>query len=204
MNKFFISQVLFTILVTACSSTQSASTQTSDDLPMAAQLVLGTLKLEDTDQAVTKQQATELLPMWQVYQDLTSSDTAAQEEIDGLTEQIQETMSADQMSTITSMNLTQQDVFAITQEQGGRMALVRQNNDGSSSQSSGGFVPPDGGMGGDPPPDDGMGDFGDTGSSVSTGQNQGAETGTSLGRSSGVPSALVQVLIEVLEQKADS
>jgi len=171
---------------------------------MAAQLVLGTLKLEDTDQAVTKQQATELLPMWQVYQDLTSSDTAAQEEIDGLTEQIQETMSADQMSTITSMNLTQQDVFAITQEQGGRMALVRQNNDGSSSQSSGGFVPPDGGMGGDPPPDDGMGDFGDTGSSVSTGQNQGAETGTSLGRSSGVPSALVQVLIEVLEQKADS
>lgn len=204
MNKFFISQVLFTILVTACSSTQSASTQTSDDLPMAAQLVLGTLKLEDTDQAVTKQQATELLPMWQVYQDLTSSDTAAQEEIDGLTEQIQETMSADQMSTITSMNLTQQDVFAITQEQGGRMALVRQNNDGSSSQSSGGFVPPDGGMGGGPPPDGGMGDFGDTGSSVSTGQNQGAETGTSLGRSSGVPSALVQVLIEVLEQKADS
>ena len=64
-------------------------------------------KLDGTEQAVTSKQAQELLPMWQVYQDISNSSTAAQSEVDGLVEQIQETMSAGQMQAITVMNLTQ-------------------------------------------------------------------------------------------------
>ena len=141
MKKVFLTTLLLLALtLTACSGTantnQASSTQESATLPTATQLIVGTLKLDGTKQAVTSDQAKDLLVMWQVYQDLASSDTAAQEEIDSLVEQIQETMTTDQMSTIKAMNLTQQDVFAVMQEQGGDFVQVRQ----SSGSSSNGIV----------------------------------------------------------------
>jgi hypothetical protein len=93
--------------------------------------VVGTLQLEGTEQAVTSEQAQELLPMWQVYQDISNSSTAAQSEIDGLVEQIQETMSAGQMQAITVMNLTQQDVSATIQAQN----ITARSGGGQSSNS---------------------------------------------------------------------
>jgi len=86
--------LLFTLIMTACGSAQVNPTQASDDVPVATMLVIGTLQLEGTQQAVTDEQAGELLPMWQVYQSLTNSSTAAQAEIDGLVEQIRETMTS--------------------------------------------------------------------------------------------------------------
>ena len=58
--------------------------------------------------------------MWEVYKQIVSSDTAAQAEIDGLSEQIRETMTQAQQQSITAMKLSERDVFAVMQQgQGG-------------------------------------------------------------------------------------
>ena len=94
------------------------ASSSENTLPLSTQLLIGSFKLEDTDLAVTAEQANELIPLWQVLQSISSSDTAAQEEMDALVEQIQETMTAEQVQAIEAMNLTSQDMFTIMQEQG--------------------------------------------------------------------------------------
>ena len=214
MKKILLSiLLLFALILTACSTSNTAqigSKQESDGLSIAAQLVIGTLQLEDTEQAVTSEQAKELLPMWQVYQSISNSSTSAQAEVDGLIEQIQETMSAGQMQAITEMSLTQQDVFAAIQAQN----ITASSGSGQSSNPGVNFGPPDGGMpsggppdagmGGGAPPDGSMGDTGGTGSGTSTGQNQAAEAGLGLESSGGFPTVLIDTLIQYLEQKANS
>jgi len=179
------------------------------EMPAATQLALGSLKLDDTDYAITTKQATDLLPMWQVYVELLSSDTAAQEEIDALTEQIQETMTSEQMQAISDMQLTQQDMFTAMQEA---------NTFASTSQSSSNIIVPSGSSsngempaggppdGGGVPPDMSGGipsDFGGVAPDMSAGGTpQDVQTGT--GQASvvrGVPTPLVQLLIESLQQK---
>ena len=219
MKKILLTTLLLLILtLTACNgasnTSQVSSTQEGATLPAATQLIVGTLKLDGTGQVVTSEQANELLIMWQVYQDLISSDTAAQEEIDGLVEQIQETMTTEQMKAISAMNLTQQDVFTLMQEQGVGMGQVQQSsNSNSSTQSGGGFAPPDGGMmggppdGGGAPPDGGMGDMagmGGAGPGASTDQTRGTGAGSGIGGNAGIPSVLIDALIQLLEQKAES
>lgn len=218
MKKIFLTTLLLlTLILTACSSganaIQPSSTQENASLPIAAQLVIGTLKLDGTEQAVTADQANELLVMWQVYADLTSSDTTAQQEIDGLVEQIQETMTTEQMKAISAMGLTQQEVFALIQEQGVGLGQARQSSNNSDPQNGSGFTPPDGGIAGGPPdgggslaggalPDNGIGGVGSSGSS--TGTNQSQNPGSGSGASAGVPTALVNVLIQYLQQIASA
>jgi hypothetical protein len=216
MKKTIVLSILALILA-ACGTSNTAQTgsnQASDVLPVASQLVLGTLQLEGTEQAVTSEQAKELLPMWQVYQDISNSSTAVQEEVDGLIEQIQETLSTGQMQAITEMNLTQQDVFTVPQAQN----ISASSGDGQSSSSSGvSFGPPDGGMpGGGPPdagmgggalPDGGMGEMAgmdNAGPSTSADQSQETEASPGLGRSANVPPVLIDALIQYLEQIASS
>jgi len=214
MKKRTVLSIVLALLLTACSGTASATqaspTQESASLPTATQLVVGTFKLEYTDQAVTSEQAKDLLVMWEVYQNLISSDTAAQAEIDALVEQIQETMTTDQIIAIQAMNLTQQDVFAVTQEQGGDFTQQSSSGNTSSFSPNAGSGPPDGGgampngggdMGGGAPPDGGMGGMGGTGSSTSTGQTQDIVAGSDAGSSTNAPTALVEALIQVLQQK---
>jgi hypothetical protein len=125
---------LLILILTACNASngpQLASASSNNTLPIETQLVVGTLQLDGTEQAVTSKQAQELLPMWQVYQDISNSSTAAQSEVDGLVEQIQETMSAGQMQAITVMNLTQQDVSAAIQAQN----ITARSGGGQSSNS---------------------------------------------------------------------
>jgi hypothetical protein len=59
---------------------------------------------------VTAEQAAELLPLWQTLQVLSESDTAADQEMEALTTQVQETMTAEQRQAITAMNLTREDM----------------------------------------------------------------------------------------------
>ncbi len=106
--------ILLALIVTACGSASNAtqtfpgqSTNTAArELPAASKLAIGSFKLEDTDNAITAKQAADLIPLWQVYVDLSTSDTAAPEEISALTDQIQETMTSNQIQAIDSMNLT--------------------------------------------------------------------------------------------------
>jgi hypothetical protein len=218
MNKIFRGMLaLLVLILAACASSrglQPASAESTNALPADLLLIMGTLKLEGTEQAVTGEQAGELLVLWQVYQDLTSSETAAQAEIDGLVEQIQDTMTTDQMSAINAMNLTQQDVFALMQERGAGLGQVRQSSNSSSAQSGGGFAPPDGGMAGGPPdggnmpsdapPDGGIGGMGDAGPGASASQAQDTGAVPDAGSFAGVPTALVDALIQYLGKIASA
>jgi hypothetical protein len=174
-----------------------------------AELVVGTLKLEGTDEAVTREQAAELLPLWQVYQDLITSDTAAQAEIDGLTKQIQEAMTDSQLESINAMKLTQADVMAVMQAQGSAVASVPRgdaNTDqGNNAFPGGGFAGgmPSGGPGGMP-------DGGFMPGGIVVGGTQGAGTPQAEGQqprgrgTGGVPAPLLNALVEYLEKKAAS
>lgn len=193
--------VSFSLTITACGNAQANSTQESTYLPATTELAIGTLKLEDTAQVVTSDQAKELLVMWQVYQSLCDSDTVAQAEIDGLVEQIQGTMTSEQAKAISDMKLTQQDVFNLIQEQGVGRGLPQQSSSGSNTtQGSEGFAPPDGGMAGGAPPDGGMG--GDLGGMGGAGPGSSTDQNLEAGDSAGIPVTLVAALIQYLEQKA--
>ena len=80
-------------------------------LPLAESLLVGTLKLQGTSNAITATQAATLVPLWQAYAQLTSSNTAAQAEVDAVVSQIQTTLTPAQVSAITAMKLTSQDMF---------------------------------------------------------------------------------------------
>lgn len=115
--------ILAGLVLVACSSSNgSNSTQNGDPgtgpLSSPLDLLVGTFRLEGTDNAVTAEQAAALIPLWQAYSSLSASDTAAPQEIDALVQQIHEAMTAGQLTAIEDMKLTGQDMFALMQEQG--------------------------------------------------------------------------------------
>jgi hypothetical protein len=114
-------------------------------------LPAGTLLLEDTDLAVTPEQAKELLPLWQMIRSLQGSTTASQVEVDAVFEQIQAAMTPEQLAAIDEMD--QEDMGALFEELG----MGRQQGDSASDDEQGGGFggPPD--MGGMMPPGGGEG-----------------------------------------------
>jgi hypothetical protein len=211
---------IFTVLIlalTACSSTsdtqqvspEQSTNASPTELPLASKLVIGSFKLEGTENAITVEQATQLIPLWQVYQQLSTSDTAAQEEITSLAEQIQETMTTDQMAAIDAMNLTPQDVFTTMQEQGIQFGGNRQQNQSGNQQNGNNFVPPGGGGESFVPPEGGA-------PGVGGGQNISPEqiaTAQALRETNGgggnfgfnnTPAPLIEALVKLLQEKAGS
>ena len=90
-----------------------------DSIPVFMQLVIGTMLLENTPQAVTAEQARELLPLWQMFRAVRASNTPPSlEEIEAALEPIQAAMTPEQISNIRSMLLTQEDVKGFNQSNG--------------------------------------------------------------------------------------
>lgn len=212
MKKLTILLTLLILLLTACGASDSAApaTVTQTD-PTAAtlstdmKLLVGTLKLEGTDQAVTTAQAAELLPLWQVYSELLTNNTSAQAETDALLAQIEDTMTNEQMQAINAMNFTQQEFLALMQEQGVGKSLpsASSSNNTTGSQSSGMAPPDSGGMpmgdagGGGMPMGDAGGPMGSAGGMSSTGS---ATSTTPMNPAS----LLINSLIELLQGKSAS
>jgi len=128
-----------------------------DALSVQGQLALGTVQLDETDLAVDEAQAAELLPLWQALQSLSNSDTAATAESDAVVNQIQDTMTAEQIQAIATMALTIDSLTAL-QESGELGGLGNQGDDnGNTTTTGGGFLGgggfPGGGIpgGGGPP-----------------------------------------------------
>jgi hypothetical protein len=202
---------LLALILSACGSAAS-STSSSTELPIATQLIVGTFKLEDTQQEITATEAKELLPLWQVYSELLTSDTVAQEEIDGLVQQIQETMTSEQTQAIKDMGLAQSDVVAAMQEQGGnetRSQLGSNDSTGGGGGRGDDGPPPGGGGGGGPGGGGGGpggGDFmggGNQRQNSSSSQNSTSNAGdTQSSQSSILTSRLLEKLIALLEKKA--
>jgi hypothetical protein len=113
-------------------------------LPLAESLLIGTFKLSGTSSALTPTQAAALVPLWQAYAQLTSSNTAAQAEVDAVVSQIQSTMTPQQVQAITAMKLTRQDLFTTMS------SLGLSNGFGNNANGTPGFrgTPRAGGGGG--------------------------------------------------------
>ena len=208
MNKFSIFiTVLLIFSLTACGNAQVDLIQTNNnDLPAVAKLAIGTLKLKETDQAVTSDQAGELLPLWQIYRELSDSDTAAQAEFEAVIAKVRETMTTNQMQAIIDMKLTQQDVSEVVQAQAITSSSSNSSNVNSAPSNGGmpaggppdaGGAPLDGGMGGGVPQDNGMGSVV---SNISTSQSQTAGASSGLGGTAGIPTVIVDSLIQYLGQ----
>jgi len=152
MNKktlliLFMAVLLIPVLLTACGTTTSTGTSTVE-MTEETNLIAGTIKLDGTDQAVTIDQAAQLIPLWQMLQSLETSGTAASAETDAVLNQIKALMTADQLSAIDAMNLTQEDVMSALGTMGMAPGI---NASGTPDASAAGF--PDPGMAGGVPGD---------------------------------------------------
>ncbi len=101
-------------------------------LNAAAQLALGTIQLEETGDAVTPEQATALLPLWQALR----GGVTARAEVNALMEQIEGTMTAEQLEAIAAMQLTQEDMRVWMQGQGLGMGGGGQGRPGGGEELS--------------------------------------------------------------------
>jgi len=213
--------VMLSALV-ACNKTTTAQTQNgpggnSAPLSTATELLVGTFKLEDTDLAVTFAQAKQLLPLWQTLQALSTSNTAADQEINAVVDQIKSTMTSQQMARITALKLTQQDVMSLMSQTGvspngaGATTTPMALNGlpgGANSQGRGGAAgggaggPPAGGPQGGGSPGGGIPSGGGFDPGV-MGGNGGASTTPQAVRQmpNQVPAPLLNALIELLQKK---
>ena len=206
MKKLTLLLTLLALTLTACGASASTEAATAPQTGGPNQtmsgltlIIIGTLKLDGTEQAVTPEQAAELLPLWQVYKDLSSSDTAAQVEVDALAEQIEDTMTDEQMQAINAMGLTPQDMMTVMQELGLDMGRgQRPSGSGDTTQDGGGgFMPPDMGGGGAPGGGQGLSQ-----SQIATAQAARGAGGGPVGDPNRVPSTLIDAIIEYLQTVA--
>ena len=112
----------------------------------SVQLMVGTFLLEDTQDAVSSEQAAELVILWKAFRSLSSSDNVAVEEMGALLNQIRETMKLEQLDMIAGMEISQEDMFALAQE----MGIVPEDFSGFGRGEGDGEGFPEGGRGGFP------------------------------------------------------
>ena len=232
---FFLSLLLLFTLA-ACSTTpanpdttmggptDAASTNTGNNPPTNMQLALGTFALEDTEYAITAEQAAELLSLWKAAQSLSTSETITAEEFQAVFNQIEDTMTPDQMNTITTMELTSETMAEIGEKYGltfgpvggggfdpenltdGQLATREAFQESGQAPGGGGFPgggPPDGGFVGGGPGGGGFpGGGGDIGSLPEAQQTAIASgAGRQFGSNGGLPPAFYDAIIEFLEGK---
>jgi hypothetical protein len=89
-------------------------TSHTDALNVSTQLVLGTIRLEETKSAVTPEQAAALLPLWQALR----GGVTAQVEVNAVLKQVEGTMTEEQLAAIAAMQLTREDLQAWMEGQG--------------------------------------------------------------------------------------
>jgi|GEM_PF-2415499 len=149
------------------SSSSSTSATPVNGTPTAGisalQLAAGMLKLVGTSNAVTSQEATQLLPLWQSLQQIESSMTqggqrpqgtpgapqpnptmmAMRQQVAAQITSIENAMPPAQIQAITAMNLTGQDMFTAFQQAG--ITMGGSGRGGFGSSNGGTFTPPQGG-----------------------------------------------------------
>jgi hypothetical protein len=122
MKKSIFRIALFTLiavsLVYACAPkvevetvpTSLASTvlsiEYSDAANLRSQLAYGTIKLADTPNAITSDQAKTLIPLWQAVVSLSGDTTTASEELTAVQDQITTALTAEQLQAIVAMQIT--------------------------------------------------------------------------------------------------
>ena len=172
-------------------------------LSVPMQLVLGTLMLEDTELSVDSNQAAQLLPLWKAARSLGSSDTAAAEEVGAVYNQIQATMTPEQIAAIAAMQIRREAMFEVTQKLGLAFGPGSGGEDLTPEQKAAresGQERPGGGFGGGQGAGGGQGGgAGGAGLSPEQRATAIAERGGTLGAGSGVNPAFLEAVISLLE-----
>ena len=148
MKKIFLPIVIFLALfIASCSGTAAPVSTTGGDLYVSQnlpvdyegalavrnQLTLGTLELNQTDLAVSAEQAQTLLPLWQALRSTQQAGGTAQAEVNALLTQIETAMKPEQLQSIASMKLT----FTNMQEWATANGITMGSGSGTPSQGSG-------------------------------------------------------------------
>jgi hypothetical protein len=121
---WFISVIVFSLILSACSSAAAPTTTGGSDsysspnldtsyegaMSVRNQLALGTLQLNGTEKAITAEQAAELVPLWQALRSTGKTGEAASEEVNALLGQIEGTLTTDQLAAIRDLQLLQSDI----------------------------------------------------------------------------------------------
>jgi len=147
-----------------------------DALPIRNQLLIGTLKLEGTELAVTPDQASQLLVLWQASDALSRSGTGAAEEVTAVLNQIEAAMTPGQITAIADMQLTRDDIQAMSQE----MGLSMGSGDGTGSANRG------------------------QGQNMTVEERATREVEQAERTSNGASNALLDLLIQILESRSQS
>lgn len=155
--------VALCISLTACGSSvvPVGTPSTSSGLILQDKLGLGIIQLAETDLAITSQQAADLLPLWKAVKTLKTDQTYSQAETLALYQQIEKSLTQEQIQAINDLNWSQAELSALTQ----KYAATAPQNTASQSTSTttgaaegqpmdapmGGGGAPAGDMGGDMP-----------------------------------------------------
>lgn len=189
-------------LLGACGSTSSTSslaTSQSDVMAPALELAAKTLRLESTDQAIDSEMAAQLLPLWQLMDELSTNGATAPQEVTAVIEQIEATMTPEQIKAMDEMDIAQGDLFAA----GTRNRANSSGNGAATSGSSSGNTNVVGAMAGAGGPPAGGGFPGGDPGAGGPGSGANVQQSTSSSQTSGTTSLITQV-INLLESKMKS
>ena len=205
-----ISSLMFVLIFTAGCGLIPGSSSTPPSTPVgpinsnysnaispAQQLILGTMNLQGS-LVVTPDEATQLLPFWEAYQDLSTSSSTSPLELQATLVGVEQAMTSDQVQAIVTMKLTSQDMATILQQQG-----VTSSARGGSSTSrtagagGGGFG---GGGGGGIPGVTGGGGGGGISSGGGTPNPQAIATLRARASAGAANAGLVSLVIKFLEK----
>jgi hypothetical protein len=171
----------------ACTASSSASLDSS---AQARRLALGTLRLEGTPQAVDSQLAAQLLPLWQLMEELSANSAAAPQEISAVVDKIRSTMTTAQVGAIDDMTLSASDTADPTP--GGDTSTA-------SGSAGGGGMPMEAVVGGGGPPEGGGGIPG--GGGMPPGRQAGSSGSSSANATTTASSGVYEQVISLLRSK---
>ncbi len=170
----------------------SPTPATESAITPALKIAAGTIKLENTDQAVDKASAAKLLPLWQLLAQLEDSPAASPQEITAVTEEIKLNMTEAQIKAIDAMTFSEAQLGSANAS--GTSATTSGTQAASAASNP---MLTGGGMAGGPPMDGG--------GPMPGGAPQGASSSNSTASTSAsaAPSVIQQV-IQLLQTKVQS
>jgi hypothetical protein len=200
------------------SQTVELSTSYENAVSVEMQLLLGIFKLEGSDQAVTKEQAGVLAPLWTNFKTLSQSlrpergipgqgkadstpqaiptvNQETQSQMEALIKEILSALTPEQIQAISAMKITQETATTVMQEQGITLGGPQQGK-GNPGQPAEGTPPAGGPGGGDPPPAGGQ-QPGGNGQMSTPPAGGGMQAGANF-----LPGGLIDALIKLLQNKA--
>lgn len=193
-----IAMLIAPLVLASCASTTLASSDSAGTTTRAAQLALGTIALEGTDDAVDANSAARLLPLWELYADVSTSSTSAPAEVTAVVEAIEAAMTPDQLKAIAALDLSQADMVGSTLGAGAAPVQAAAASDATSAIS---ISPEMGGdMGSGIPMDGAM----PSGGEMPAGPSSSPPAASGLTKASVSPSGVFQQVITLLRGKTQS